>query len=72
MMDNLSSHKGSRVRELIEERGCELIYPVALLSRSQTDRESLLEGQGILSGGSTQPGGSHRGGGHSAICSQSP
>ena len=22
----LSSHKGSRVRELIEERGCELIY----------------------------------------------
>jgi transposase len=25
-MDNLSSHKGSRVRELIEERGCELIY----------------------------------------------
>jgi transposase len=26
VMDNLSSHKGSRVRELIEERGCELIY----------------------------------------------
>ncbi len=25
-MDNLSSHKGSRVRELIEQRGCELIY----------------------------------------------
>jgi hypothetical protein len=25
-MDNLSSHKGSRVRELIEGRGCELIY----------------------------------------------
>jgi transposase len=25
-MDNLSSHRGSRVRELIEERGCELIY----------------------------------------------
>jgi transposase len=25
-MDNLSSHKGSRVRELIEERGCELMY----------------------------------------------
>jgi hypothetical protein len=23
---NLSSHKGSRVRELIEERGCELLY----------------------------------------------
>ena len=25
-MDNLSAHKGSRVRELIESRGCELIY----------------------------------------------
>ena len=26
VMDNLSSHKGSRVRELIETRGCELVY----------------------------------------------
>ena len=26
VMDNLSSHKGERVRELIESRGCELIY----------------------------------------------
>ncbi len=26
VMDNLSSHKGSRVRELIEERGCKLRY----------------------------------------------
>src|SRR5215216_6587524 len=26
VMDNLSSHKGSRVRELIEERGCTLLY----------------------------------------------
>ena len=26
MMDNLSSHKGGRVKELIEERGCELFY----------------------------------------------
>ena len=26
VMDNLSSHKGSRVRELIEERGCKLMY----------------------------------------------
>jgi transposase len=25
-MDNLSSHKGPRVRELIERRGCELLY----------------------------------------------
>jgi transposase len=26
VMDNLSAHKGAGVRELIEERGCELIY----------------------------------------------
>jgi transposase len=26
VMDNLSAHKGDRVRELIEERSCELIY----------------------------------------------
>jgi transposase len=25
-MDNLSSHKGGRIKELIEERGCELMY----------------------------------------------
>ena len=26
MMDNLSSHKGQRVREIVEGRGCELLY----------------------------------------------
>jgi transposase len=26
VMDNLSAHKGQRVRELIEEQGCELLY----------------------------------------------
>jgi transposase len=26
VMDNLSAHKGERVRELIEDKGCELIY----------------------------------------------
>jgi transposase len=26
VMDNLSAHKGERVRQLIEERGCELLY----------------------------------------------
>jgi transposase len=26
VMDNLSSHKSSRIRELIERRGCELLY----------------------------------------------
>jgi transposase len=26
VMDNLSAHKGERVREIIEGRGCELVY----------------------------------------------
>ncbi|MCA1838589.1 MAG: IS630 family transposase [Actinobacteria bacterium] len=26
VMDNLSAHKGGRVRELVEERGCEILY----------------------------------------------
>jgi transposase len=26
VMDNLSAHKGQRIRELIEGRGCELMY----------------------------------------------
>lgn len=26
VMDNLSAHKGDRVRELVEEGGCELLY----------------------------------------------
>ena len=26
VMDNLTAHKGERVKELIEERGCELVY----------------------------------------------
>ena len=27
VMDNLTAHKGERVRELIEQQGCELLYP---------------------------------------------
>ena len=26
VVDDLSAHKGSRIRELLEERGCELLY----------------------------------------------
>jgi transposase len=26
VMDNLGAHRGERVRELIQERGCELLY----------------------------------------------
>jgi hypothetical protein len=36
VMDNLSSHKGRRVRQLIEGRGCELLYLPAYSRRIST------------------------------------
>jgi hypothetical protein len=46
VMDNLSVHKGERVRKLIEHRGCELLYLCRpTLPGPQPDRGSLLEGQ---------------------------
>ena len=46
VMDNLSAHKGERVRELIEERDCELLYLPAYSPELNPIEESLLEGQG--------------------------
>jgi hypothetical protein len=36
VMDNLSSHKGERVRELIEGKGCELSSTCHPIHRSST------------------------------------
>jgi transposase len=36
VMDNLSAHKGGRVREIIERRGCELLYLPPYSSRTST------------------------------------
>jgi hypothetical protein len=36
VLDNLSAHKGERVRELIEERGCELLYLPPSTRRTST------------------------------------
>jgi DDE superfamily endonuclease len=36
VMDNLSAHKGERIRELIEERGCELVYLPSYSLRTST------------------------------------
>ena len=35
VMDNLSAHKGERVRELVESTGCELLLSAALLARPE-------------------------------------
>jgi hypothetical protein len=41
VVDDLSSHKGERVRELIEGKGCELGLPAVLLSGLQPHRAGL-------------------------------
>ena len=43
VMDNLSAHKGQRLRDLIEGEGCKLLYLPALLARLQPHRASLLQ-----------------------------
>src|SRR5829696_6223944 len=67
VMDKLGAHRPGRVRELIEERGCELCCTCAfLLPGSQPDRRSLRQGQAYPEGDrSPRQGGSHRGDGSS-------
>src|SRR3712207_4280115 len=52
-MDNLSAHKPARVRELIESRGCELIYLPPLLAGLQPDRRSVRQDQGYAAPGAS-------------------
>ena len=45
-MDNLGAHKGERVRELIEGRGCELLFLAPYTHRiSIPSRGGVLEGE---------------------------
>jgi transposase len=48
IMDNLSAHKPARVRELIEERGCELIYLPAYSPDFNPIEEAFAKIKGIL------------------------
>jgi hypothetical protein len=50
IMDNLSSHKVTGVREAIEARGASLIYRT-LLARSQPNRTGLRQAQGVAAQG---------------------
>jgi hypothetical protein len=47
VMDNLSAHKGGRVKEIVEGVGCELLYlPRPTRRTSQPHRAGLCQGQG--------------------------
>lgn len=49
VMDNLSAHKGGKVRELIEEAGCELIYlPPYSPDMNPKSEEAFSKVKGIL------------------------
>jgi transposase len=48
IMDNLPAHKPTRVRELIEERGCELIYLPAYSPDLNPIEEAFAKIKGIL------------------------
>src|ERR671911_1595281 len=48
VMDNLSAHKGDRVRELIEERGCELLYLPSYSPDLNPIEEAFSKMKGIL------------------------
>ena len=48
VMDNLSSHKGEKVRELIEDRGCELVYLPAYSPDFNPIEEAFSKIKGIL------------------------
>jgi transposase len=48
VMDNLSTHKGERVRELIEGRGCELIYLPAYSPDLNPIEEAFSKIKGLL------------------------
>ena len=47
VVDNLAAHKPQRVRELIEERGCEFALFAFLLAGVQPHRRSVLQDQEV-------------------------
>ncbi len=48
VMDNLSAHKGERIRELVESRGCELLYLPAYSPDLNPIEEAFSKIKGIL------------------------
>jgi transposase len=50
VMDNLTAHKGERVRQLIEERGCELMYLPPYSPDFNPIEEAFAKIKGVLRG----------------------
>jgi transposase len=48
VMDNLTAHKGDRIRELIEQRGCEPLYPQPYSPDLDPMEEAFAKIEGLL------------------------
>ena len=73
VMDNLTAHKGERVRELIEERGCELLYLPPYSPDLNPYRGSLQQDKRHPTQCTGQePGGTDRSDGKSPRCDHAP
>jgi transposase len=56
VMDNLSAHKGARVRHLIEEHGCQLLFlPAYSPDCSPIEGTFLITAVGLHGGTASQP-----------------
>ncbi len=59
-MDNLSAHKGERVRELVEERGCELLFLPPYSPDLNPIEEAFSKVKGLLCEGGPKRGSAKR------------
>ena len=62
VMDDLTAHKGSRVRELIEARGCEVLYLPPHAPGLNPIEEAFLRALRLPPNGATAMHAPHRGG----------
>jgi DDE superfamily endonuclease len=60
MVDDLSAHKGGRVREIVESRGCELIYLPPYSPDLNPIEGAFAKLKARLRDGGSEPSGSHR------------
>jgi transposase len=73
VMDNLDAHKPKRVKELIEDRGCQLLYLPAYSPDYNPIEEAFSKIKGtVTQGESPDTGDPARGGRPSAFCGQLP
>jgi transposase len=54
VMDNLRAHKGERVRQAIEAKGCQVLFATSLFTRLLSHRRDLLQAQEHLATSGSQ------------------